>query len=133
MIYRNSILRHKYCLSVFLERFDEDDYDEHCSVFLKGIGILNGYIERGFSRKEGSEDMAIMFVRPSEFKKSRRIGGEKIYDRFMMEVPLYGQSTTAFKKENGIKENRPVCFEIDSYIGKGEFYVKNIKYLEIST
>ncbi len=128
-IYRNTILRHKYCLSQFIEHFDEDDNDCY-SVFWGTIGVLNGYVERGFARKEGTDDTALMFVRPSEFKKSKRVRGEKMYDRFVMEVPLYGQSTTSFKKENGIKENRPVRFEIDSYIGNGVFNVKNIKFLE---
>jgi len=125
LIYRNSILRRIYCLSEFIECY-LGETKESVNAFLNKIGLLTGRIQT-FSRSNEDEDSMILLVAPSEFYLRNR--NTKSYDRYIIDIPLYGESATSVRNQKGIRQNTPITFEIDNYYGQGRFEVKNIRIL----
>lgn len=126
-IYRNTILRRMYGLSEFLEKFVEDSRCGY-SDFFSIIGSFVGKVQV-FAKSRKNEDCMALFVAPSEFKlTNKNRSEEKKYDQFLIEVPLYGESVRSASKSKGIQKGTVVYFEIESYNGKGMFFVKNLRF-----
>ena len=128
-VYRNTILRRMYGLSQFIEKFVVDNGNSYSDFFSK-VGEFAGRIQT-YANSEETDDEMKLFVAPAEFKitnDAREKIGKK-YDRYSLEIPLYGESSTSVRKKNNIRKSMSVRFEIDKYNGEGEFIIKNIKFL----
>lgn len=119
-IYCNTILHYTFSLSEFIEVFLQPA-NGTIHNFINNLPTFYGKI-RTFSNT--TCDSIIFFIEPFAFKKQN--------NRFSLEIPLHGISSTQFRKQSHLTKGTFVSFEIDTYLGNGDFNIRNISPISIN-